>query len=284
MPSGLYDYTQTPQGYGDTFFQYVYNGDTLVPGQNYATIGVRVNDGDFLGRQFSGQETIAQGNMNLYDKSLRQLFYQGGINFSSFKSPKAILPEVDWPANGNIRFDLSNAQPVVAGATAGVNVYASQLIFSGVRRRPNVWSDPAPSTFKYYEKVFSYPYQLSINNYAQDASGNLLPLTLNKINIQDFEFELRRIEMDVVQSVSPFKITLYDNNKVATSNFPVIANKFFHLNPALTASAFNFFPSPPIVYRIGSSIQFDTYSLLFAPTVLPFTVNLNFVGIRRIPC
>lgn len=281
----MYDYTQTPKGYGDTFFMYALNGDALVPGQNYSQIGIPINDGDFIGRAMSGQETIAQGNMNVYDKSLRQLFYELGLNMSSFACWKAIQPEVLWPVQGLIKLDFQNAQPVLAGTDgAGLKVYASQMIFSGVRRRANIYSDPAPSEYNYREWEYSYPYQLSITNYATNGAGVLFPPNLNIIPIQNYDFELRRIEMDVVQAVSPFKITLYDNNKIATSNVPILANKFMHLNPASTASAFNFFPTPPMLFKIGSSIQFETSSLLFAPTALPFTVNLNFVGIRRKPC
>ena len=63
---------------------------------------------------------------------------------------------------------------------AALTVYRSQLIFSGVRRRPNFRSDPGPSTYKYYEKEYSIPFTeagaatpgLAINNYA--STGGVL--------------------------------------------------------------------------------------------------------------
>lgn len=296
MNTGLYDYA-VPPGFGDTFFQYAFNGDALVPGQAYNQLGIRVDDGKFVSRFFAGQESIATGPMMIYDKSTKGLFGPPGFDFSPFATGKNLLPEVNYDANSFIRFDLSVAAPQIASTDAGANnVYASQLVFSGARRRAGFTSDPGPSLYPYYETSFGYTgvdaeaSPLAINNYATNGAGVVLPPVQYTIPVRDYDFELRRVEINYDSNESgipcavAFKITLYDNFWIARSNVPIVANRFFHVSPALSSGELNFFPSPPLLYKVGSTIRFDIWSLLSAPTTLPQTFNVFFYGVRRIPC
>lgn len=280
MPqSGLYDYT-TPAGYGDTFFQYVYDADSLTDGNNYFQQGIRVTDGLFIPRYWGGLESVvaASGSIQIYDWLKRQLFASPIIqNTMIGASGKAILPEIAYPPDGDIRMDLAN----VLRSTPGGGFYRSQIVFTGVRRRQGFISDPQPSNYKYYEKPYQIPYSLSINAYATGS-----PAATVTIPVQDFDFELRRVELTLqsAQQLSQFKVVMYDNNWIQLSNLPVMANRFFHLDPSKSSGEMNFNPSPPILYKIDSVIRFDVYSLLISPTVLPQTFNLLFDGVRRIPC
>ena len=292
---GLYDYT-TPPGYGDTFFQYVYNADGLTNGQTYAAqVAAAIDDGDFVLRDIAGFETVVDpvlGSLQFYDPNIRNFFSSPAL-LGAWASSKAVMPEKYYPARSAIKMDIGDVAKAVAGVDGGLTVYRSQLIFSGVRRRPNFRSDPGPSTYKYYEKEYSIPFTeagattpgLVVNNYAS-TGGVLNPAVQRIVPIQDFDFELRRIELQLQtpQQPSQFLIQLYDNNWIATSSAPIMANHFCHLDPSQSSGETSFFPAPPLLYKVNSVIRFDIWSLLFNPTALPQTFNLNFVGVRRIPC
>lgn len=285
----MYDY-KTPVGFGDTFYQYVFDtqGQGFSNGSTLLQVGPQVIDGDFLLRFWSGLSTIAQG-LKIYDWQSRARssdYMTLGTSANPFAN-MVVVPEIFYPDASYIRMDLQTVALVLAGIGAGgLNVYRSQMVFSGVKRRPRVTSDPVPSAYKYYEKPYDIPYTLSINQYATDSGGALNPPTQIKIQVQDFDFELRRVELALQsdQQPSQFKITLYDNNQLARSSAPVLSNMFFHLDPTHSSGEFNFWPSPPILYPVNGAITFDIWSLLFSPTVLPQTFQLMFRGIRRIPC
>lgn len=285
---GLYDYT-TPPGFGDTFFQYVFNADALTNGQSYLDLAAAlIDDGDFILRSWAGLETVVDnttGTLQMYDPGKRNFFSSPAL-LAGFASGKSVAPEKYYPVRSAIRVDLGTVNKALAGTVGGLSVYRSQLVFSGVRRRSNFTSDPGDSTYAYYEKEYSIPYTLSINNYAATAGGVLNPAVQKLIQIQDFDFELRRIELalQTSQQQSQFLMTLYDSNWIARSNAPVMSNHFCHLNPGTSSGELSFFPSPPLLYKVNSVIRFDIWSLLFSPTALPQTFQMNFVGVRRIPC
>lgn len=289
----MYDYTSTPPGMGDTFFQYVFDaqGAGLTDGQTRNQLGVQVDDGDFILRYWAGLPTIAD-RLQIYDFLARRFassaMFLGAASNAGY-GQMVVNPEVQYPHGGNIRFDLTNVTQTLAGA----GLSASQLVFSGVRRRANFVSDPAPSSYKYYEKRFSFPYTLSINNYGI-VGGSIQSPVQYKIPVTEYDFELRRVELSLQSEgqTSQFKILLYNTDKRQCANLPVLSNLFCHLNPVVqtggepfaSAGELSFQPSPPLLYRVNSSIQFDIYSLLVSPTSLPQTFRLLFDGVRRIPC
>ena len=294
-PEEIYKYP-VPQGYGDTFFAYVYDGGALplVVSSNYQGLNIPVLDGDFVNRFVTGFETIGEG-FQIYDSLLRQCFSDYALLGDYNPTGLMVLPERLYPVTNAIRFDIRNASPQDTGIIAGTTLYSSQLIFYGVRRRALHYSDPESSSYNYYEKDYEVglesslvaTYQLSINQYGANAvTGAINPPQTEKILIRDFDFELRRVEMQYTAGISQFKITLYDNYGNATSNLPILCNKFFHFDPRHSSGELNFQPCPPILYKVGSYIKFDIQSLL-TPTIapdLPVVYNLLFHGIRRIPC
>lgn len=288
----MYSYT-VPGGVGDTFFQYVFDaqGSSLTNGQDYNQLGVPVVDGDFMFRYWTGLPTLAD-SLIIYDwlgrRGSADAMFLGAGSLAGY-GQMVVLPEIKYPENGNIRFDLRN----VTQALATDGLYKSQLVFTGVRRRVGGISDPAPSSYRYREERFSYPYTLSINNYGI-VGGVIQPPVQIIIPITEYDFELRRCELSLQSSdqTSQFKIQMYNQDKRQVSNLPVLSNLFFHLNPQVhtggepfgSAGELGFWPSPPMMYRVNSVLQFDIYSLLVSPTALPQTFQLTFDGVRRIPC
>jgi len=286
----MYDY-QTPPGYGDTFFQYVFDaqGQSLTNGTtSIGQLGIPVLDGSFISRYWAGLNTLAS-TIQIYDWLRRQFFSQmaqlGAGSPALFYGNRVICPEVEWPDSGNIRFDLGNITQTSQGTDTGVAILASQLVFSGVRRRANMISDPAPSGYKYYEKDYSIPFTLAINNYAS-TGGVINPPVQMIIPVQDFDFELRRVELALQspQQTSQFKIQMYNSDWRQLSNLPVLSNLFCHTDPELNSGELSFWPAPPVLYKVNSVIRFDIYSLLVSPTELPQTFQMTFRGVRRIPC
>lgn len=290
-PDSIYHYSPPP-GYGDTFFMYAYNGGLLTNGTEVDGVHINIYDGDFVCRYWAGLETIATKIM-IYDPLIRKCF-ASPVDYSTPRpTGMVVLPERVYPVNNAIRFDLIGINQRSPGVQSGTTIFASQLVFAGVKRRALHYSDPEPSSYPYYEKNFAPntpgatgSFQLSINKYAADASGNINPPDTYEIPIRDFDFELRRVELQLQSDLqtSQFSITLYDNYQNATSNIPILSNKFFHLDPAHSLGELNFWPSPGILYKVGSYIKFDIWSLLVTPTALPQAFNLLFHGVRRIPC
>lgn len=169
-------------------------------------------------------------------------------------------------------------------------VPASQLVFYGVRRTkgPVPPSDPAPSSYEYYEKPFRIPIRFTI---AAEYNATL-PLLAQGFRVQtqvnDFEFELRHITK-VVHFIhhtvaSPFAMILYDGSLVARSNAPVLAEYMCDdcSDTANVINGRNFWPAPGVPYRVNQMITLDIFTLLGsgeAGTV----VDLLFDGVRRIP-
>ena len=291
----MYDYTGTPPGMGDTFFQYVFDaqGQGLVDGTIRNQLGVQVDDGDFILRYWTGLPTIAD-RLQIYDwlgrRFASEAMFLGAASLAGY-GQMVVLPEVKYPHGGNIRFDLTNITQALAAPASALE--ASQLVFSGVRRRDSDISDPAPSNYKYYEKRFSYPFTLSINNYGI-VGADIQPSVQYTIPVTEYDFELRRVELSLQSTgqASQFKILLYNQDWRQVSSLPVLSNLFCHLNPTIqtggepfqSAGELGFWPSPPLLYRVNSVIRFDIFSLLVAPTVLPQTFQLTFDGVRRIPC
>lgn len=281
--SPLYAY-RVPRGFGDTYFCYVFDAqnENLTDGQSYFKRRVNVANGDFLLRYISGFNTIAS-RFQFYDWIERR-FTSAPATLGGFAS-QAVMPEKPYPDQGSIQLDLHTVAQDVAGVDGALTVYRSQLQFWGARRRQNVESDPVASDYQYYERPFQYSYELSIDRYAS-SGGVFTPAQQLEIRVENYDFELRRIELALEDDgqLSQFKILLYDQNLVRTSNLPILSNYLCHLDPNMSSGELAFFPSPPLLYRVDSVIRFDIYSLLFAPVVLPATFHLLFHGVRRIKC
>lgn len=90
-----------------------------------------------------------------------------------------------------------------------------------------------------------------------------------------------------------FKILLLDTNQVQISNIPLLFSNLIHVPrnaPNLTNTNHansipaNFWPTPPMMYRVNSSIRFLIYMTSSTPLGAPVTWELMFSGVRRYPC
>lgn len=268
-----YDYA-TPAGDGDIFYQYAYNAGGLTDGNSYSQLQIPVDNYDFIARLWAGWETVIDlpsngGSIQAYDGITRS-YANVPMALGNFSSGQVILPEKIYRVNSAIKFDLNK---VLRQNNSGT--FASQLVWSGVRRIPGWASDPAPSPVNFKRVRQYYPYTLTVQQ------APVAP-TLQTIPITDYDFELERVELTPYSFPSKFAITLFDNNKIARSNLPIDCLRFFHLDPATSEGELNFMPSPPVLYRVNSSINFQINSRIGAGG--PLTFHLNFVGSRRIPC
>jgi hypothetical protein len=207
--------------------------------------------------------------------------YPNNSSTSGFSSVVAILSTVSALSafSQDYLFSLSETPSAVAAA--------SQLAFYGVRR---IKSRPSGQrVYPFYEK----PYQIALSFEITAAYSAAQPIfsVYQRVQSQitDFDFELRRITKHctdgngVVLSIpSPFAVVLYDSVMVARSNYPVLAE--FLMDDTSQHVGRNYWPSPPILYRVYSNFTIDVYPLINSSVVLPVTVDLLLTGVRRIPC
>lgn len=194
----MYDY-EVPDGVGDIFYVYVFNPaeSGLVSGQSYSYIPVQIQDGTFILRAWSGADSVLAavgavgtwGTIQLYDPHSRLFFDLPTSLFSDAGTGTAVLPEKHYPDNSALRFDLTDTW-LATDLTAVVPV--SQLAFYGVRRIPGAKSDPEPSAYRYKEVDFSIPFTFPLQGNGTAAGPG--QLTQYTVQIQDYDFELRRIE------------------------------------------------------------------------------------------
>lgn len=90
-----------------------------------------------------------------------------------------------------------------------------------------------------------------------------------------------------------FKIMLLDTNQINTANVPVLFNHLIHVPrfaPVSTVPSTadsipeNFWPTPPMLYKVNSSIRFLIYVTSATPLGSPSSWEFNFHGVRRYPC
>ena len=170
-------------------------------------------------------------------------------------------------------------------------VPAGQLAFYGVRRisGSGMPSDPAPSTYPFYQKQFQIPVSFNITAAYNPALPLLSQSQRVQVAISDYDFVLRHIVKYCVDGdgvaltvASPFAVLLYDSVYRARMNYPLLAELL--MDDTGVTQGRNFFPSPPIMYAVNRSITFDIFTLLDSTVILPVTVNLLLDGYRRIPC
>jgi len=317
----MYDY-QTPDGYGDTFFIYNLNGEDIPisNGGSYTLIGLPVQDGMFVCRVWSGGILLVNattGTVQMYDGVRNAWFQLPILQSTNFPPSLAVLPEKVYRDNTALRFDLTNVNLNV-NANGTASVYADQMAWYGVKRTQGNVSDPLSSSYKYYEKPFSYPVPITLTNYGpSDGMGNPIPglsaPTQYTQLIQDYDFELRRIGVSQIGGAppppgdpafleipggagggllsydSPFKIMLYDATWRQRMTVPILCELLCHSNsttqpPNPTPMPNNAWPCPPLMYQVNSVIRFDIFSLIPTGDALPVNLMLTFEGVRRIGC
>ena len=274
------------QSYRDVSFIYAFDADSLSDGTDYADLNVPVvGDSDFVCRKIMGRPLVAQ-QIRYYDErnwsKSSALFEMLGEHL--------ILPEITFPADGQIRFDLGTVARAswVYTTPGSVPNYYSQLAFQGVRR---YWGGPPErdSDYPYRRAPFSVQTEVSV-----DWTGRIAPAYQDlaspvqfTVPVQDVDFELTHIAVLIakgrgnivpVESRYAVKLMLYDNAGMQLSNVPVLDQWL-----AWNSSSYNScFPVPSVLYPANSQIKFDVTSLLL-DTEIPATLTLVFHGFRHYP-
>jgi len=215
-----------------------------------------------------------------------------------------IGPEMQWPTNSQILFDLYglklryNVQ--VPGADPNT-VPLSQLLFQGVRRFPNPAPDNRILRQGWEHRYYVYPLVIPINwTYWKGGlapNGQSQPVRFT-VNIQNWDFELLEIRTyndfiphgcSTLAAVECARVILYDWSLTALMNAPVNLNA---INSVLTTAPQggmyapgNFAGSgaicPSLLYPNRSNITLDVYSMLNQDNKLTNSITILFVGRRR---
>jgi hypothetical protein len=290
---------RAPQGYYDSWFDYVWDFDRLPA----ASIGTPVSgivlplDGDagFLLRRVAGAatlNTVAPLGFQIYDAVGRRFFSAAEDPTQVYTQDLAIAPEKEYPKSGHIQFDLANFQPLfrASGPTPASGIFLGQILFQGVKRYQGALAKP---DYTYREEVFVYRTQFTLNWNAYVWAGGL-PVTRAApvkftVRIDDYPFELLSMQLfDMATGLYPaaldpaFAMTVYDRNGKAMSNQPVLCRYLFaNANVAVPGMYSRF--SPGIVYETGSQLRFDISSLLLNADFIPVapTYEICFAGVRR---
>ncbi len=292
---------QTPAGYADHPYIYVFD-PTFIPhlaltgASNQFNLSVSLEAySEFLCRRLTGMETMAQ-KIQVRDKIQTPWF----LNPIAFLYDKAIIPERSYPSAGTISFDLLNiGQRFNSNTEGGLNVPVSQLLFQGIRRYQTS-GDPLihrKSNYEWRAKEYTYVMPVTITQkYWVDptsATSGVTPPVRFSLEVLNYDFDLYNLSIyrpdNNTWSNGNLKVLLYDGGEYQLSAQPIIDYMYssdgesVSTNPtrSFTNGAF---PCPPVLYRVGSQIQFDVTSLLtnvVGPP--PITFMFEFSGIQRLP-
>lgn len=271
----------------DRPYIYVYDADALTDGLNYNELMVPLHrDSEFRLRRIAGRpEVNAAGGLIQIRGPERRTLYSAPAHTPA---EQAIVPELVYPPNSAIYFDLTNVLRA-NNPTTGTPVYYSQLCFQGVRRFPGV-PNPPDTAYRYQDTPFSIVTNIMVNWSGRLFPGETVlagPRQFN-VQVQDYDFVLYYITLTearlggagtIQPSNQSVKLMLYDANREQLMSAPVC--DFF-----LGANAFNYnslFPVPPVLYPAGSQILYDVTSLM-ANASLPCPLEIAFHGSRRMPC
>lgn len=299
-PYAIEDVYQTPMGYRDFPFMYVYDANQLTSGNNYLSQRVLMDgSADFILRFIWGfsQVLILGGGAKFqlknywgsYCSSKPMIMNADGSAVISpgtgiLKNPDTwqVIPEKRYPLDGQITFDLYNVNPAANGLAF--------LGFTGVKRRQQNYCY-YDTPYKYKELPYSYDAPFTLNTTEADANGNQNGPIQLQINIADYDFELQRILVCADRIVPlQFSMTIYDNGGEATSNKPIPYGYLTDNGLGEGGSGFNVtwnptgmvFPTPPLVYQNQGRLRYDIWSN--TSLGLPLNVHLVFQGVQRLPC
>jgi len=281
--------------YYDMPFLYTFDGDDLTDGQSYDRLQVPViADSEFHLRRIVGANTMVNYSPAVPTGRF-QVYTQGGSRIFStaqaMQSNMALVPELVYPPGGQIRFDVANVSRASNAGVGGPALFP-QLAFQGVRRYYG--QSPLTTPYRYYEKPQTYTVTFTIN-YAYGSEFRRYIQTMN-----EYDFSLHAISIQQLLGASGevpvpglwtavqrnlFKMFLYTSGGSRLSNTPVNAAYLNYTSQGAGISSLGggVFPCPPVVYPVGSNIQFDVYSLAL-PATIPVQVQVTFIGVWRLPC
>lgn len=286
---------RVPAGFYDRHFYYIYDGvgnqptiPPLVTGQNYDNISILLYpDSEFILRRvnwFSAGNASSTFNFSWPDFS-RKFAYYNPLPYTCSDMP--IIPEIMYPAGGQIRVEINNYQPKN-------NVYVStqqpygQFVFQGVQRFKGVEHDFStyPSCRKVYQ-VYTLDFELDWSYFnAMTNTNGVGPLHRFSVKVNEGDFELWAIGSNAENYLS-FNLIDPIDKTLFTNNIPILNGAF------LDASAPNEGTGqksagtwgamvPPKFYPFGSDIVIDVASLIPDPAD-GGPIQFQFIGMTRRP-
>lgn len=267
---------QTPEGFVDTPYIYVYDGSSLADGASYQRLSVRMEgDFDFVLRRAVGLNSIAE-SMTLYNgqgQPITSAPLRAGLVLP-------IAPETQYSASGEILFDLNNVSR--ANFACGATIYTARIAFQGVKRRRV--SSSAPDI---QGVPFSYAYDLTVDwyRYVSLPGAQVEAPRPVYIEISDYDFLLYGLRFANADGTAlangVIELRLYDDRGRQLSSAPVPQQ---YLNSALIGGGYgNCFPVPGVLYRRGSVLRFDITSMICnTDPSFPRLIRVEMFGVRRL--
>jgi len=186
-----------PPGYYDLPFSWIYEGADLTDGSNVLNQVVPIlgGYGDFVLRRIVGADTIVNpsgGKIQVRDRSLN--YIQSDPLFAQCAPDIAIAPELFYPENGGIRFDLYKVLRETGFVIPGAPAIYSQLCFQGARRLKGVY--PFKQTYdRYNPKTFAYVTSFTLTNPFLPPDGLNGTITPIFQKVTDYDFELLELRL-----------------------------------------------------------------------------------------
>ena len=149
---------QPPVGYMDEFYMYVWDSfaNGAKDGNTYLNQSVYIPGGfDFVLRRIVGLDSVLAPTTGKFQfrGANQENMYSAPIVAAAAMRDQLIIPEMFYPQQSQIAFDLYNVQQRFAygqnlvGCGANVKIVCGQIGFAGVRRR-RVDIPPTPGNFK----------------------------------------------------------------------------------------------------------------------------------------
>ena len=204
---------QPPVGHVDEFYMFVVDAfqNNYATGKNYINQSVYIPGGyDFVLRRIVGLDSVlapTTGKFQFRGPNQENVFSAPIVAASAMRD-QLIVPEIFYPQNSQIAFDLYNTQirfvygQNLVGCGLNTEVQVGQIGFAGVRRR-QVGPMPTPGNFK------RIPWQktLVLQTYAQPqliglasigtlnfGPQNLLKTISGYMNIDNYDTEVHMIQ------------------------------------------------------------------------------------------
>ncbi len=280
---------QTPDGFVDWPYVYVFNAAVLVDGTSPRNLSLQVQgDADFILRRITGLHTVGQA-----------LQYRNASQSNAFSAPArlgrnmGVVPEKLYPRNSLIGFDID----VVARAFIACGaqpVFTSFLAFQGVRRFPMRGAiDARLSNYRYYERPFDYVLNFTIDWRRFVAiPGATEPPRRFGLEVSNYDFELLYITVVNANGTQiagvDFLMMLFDYGQHELSTLPLPLQNFNYVGPAGVTGPARFasvFPVPMILYPRSSQIEVAITSMICnTDLVFPRAYQMVFHGVERVPC
>lgn len=252
-----------------------------------------------------------------------------------------ILPELVYPAQGAIRFDLLNLRLVrnnvvdpADGGLASIAIGTGQLVFYGVKRFRGWNRYPAVSDRPYKEVNYTYRCEFNFDftnvTYTEITVHPNASISIGeqdttfRVPITNFDFELRRIQIQVPQAGSyvadplstdpsdqwnaepssafeAFRLQFYDavenplsggGNGTAVNTDNGMSPKYWAYKAVTSEDGFDneesdglTLPCPPVLYPRDGQIRIDVMPLISAQLPpVDKPVVILLHGVQRMPC